>query len=278
MENPKSLFNSRVKSWFFGRQWFLLSLIFAIYLMTNYTVNAQVYQGVVPVQAPTGGFGVDGDAYADTPDTGVGDWFDDNAGAGGGAIMGSDGLPLDPSMTTFHKDGVKGENGGDLTAFTGSNTIDDDPNTYTWGPGSTPAKTEVQNSGVHFTYGEPNITGTNGADTFIGNPDDLWCLFAADRKSINGSSYIDFEFLQNTLTMVEDGTFSTMGSDMGRTVNDLLVTVELTQEGGVGDVVLHRWESDGGTGYIYVEQHITTYPNTVFATNNNDKILKFFIC
>ena len=45
----------------------------------------------------------------------------------------------------------------DLTIFTLSNKINDDPNTYTWGAGSSPNKNEIQNCGAHFSYGDPSV-------------------------------------------------------------------------------------------------------------------------
>ena len=271
MENPKSLFNSRVKSWFFGRQWFLLSLIFATFLMTNYTVNAQVvYQGTAPVQSPSGGHEVEGNAYSDTPTAGVGDWFYDGSGTGGG-IIGSDGLPLDTTMTTFTRDGLSGDaTEPDLTTFIGGAAkVDDDPNTYQWGGGTVPQKNEIQNTGVHFSWGDDTVPGVGvGGVPFVGDPNDLWCIFAADRMVTNGNSYIDFEFLQNTLTMDTGGGFTSLGPDGGRTVGDFLLTIELTNGGALGNVVLNKWEVVGN-GYDYILKDIGDFaPNTIFATNN----------
>jgi len=52
--------------------------------------------------------------------------------------------------------------------------------------------------------------------------------------SNHGDAYIDFEFLQNPLILTGtpgvSGGFSSAGPDSGRTVNDLLLTLSLTQE------------------------------------------------
>ena len=44
-----------------------------------------------------------------------------------------------------------------------------------------------------------------------------WVVIAADRFSTSGDSYIDFEFLQNTLTRTNNGLFVSTGPDGGRT-------------------------------------------------------------
>jgi hypothetical protein len=51
-------------------------------------------------------------------------------------------------------------------------------------------------------------------------------MVAADRRSDNGDAYMDFEFLQNTLTINPGGTFTSAGPDGGRTVNDFVLTLE----------------------------------------------------
>ena len=53
-----------------------VNLILIISLLSiNFSLAQLVYQGVAPVQSPTGGFAVDGDAFADTLINGEGDWF-----------------------------------------------------------------------------------------------------------------------------------------------------------------------------------------------------------
>ncbi|NOR74237.1 MAG: hypothetical protein GQ525_03655, partial [Draconibacterium sp.] len=211
-------------------RWLSLPLFIVAFFMMTYTASAQlVYQGVVPVQSPKGGFAVDGNAYANHLTDGVGDWFyvvSTHPGLGEG-LIGIDGFPLDSTMTTFYRDSLSGD--PDYSIFLEKSKINENPITYNIGQGNVPNKNEIQNVGVHFTWGDPDVTGVGeGGDPFYSFATDLWCLFAADREVTNGSSYIDFEFLQKTLTLNGDGTFTTIGLDGGRTVNDLLVTVELT--------------------------------------------------
>ncbi|HEY4617281.1 MAG TPA: T9SS type A sorting domain-containing protein [Flavobacterium sp.] len=241
--------------------------------MTGQAVNAQSIKGIVPVQCPAGGSGVDGDAFADTPILGVGDLFDNNPGGSGGGV-----INLSPppeflcSGPTFRLADAWGGDVLDPTIFTLSNKINDNPNTYTWGAGSSPNKNEIQNCGVHFSYGDSNVTGTVDGTSYAvdGTNTDLWCLFAGDRQVTNGSSYIDFEFLQKTLTMTgtTSGGFATTGLDGGRTVGDILVTIEFTQGGGDATVVIRRWEAKVGGGFEYVIKSNSLFLGSIYCTNN----------
>src|SRR5947209_6468316 len=76
-------------------------------------------------------------------------------------------------------------------------------------------KSDVNNVLIHF-----------GTDTVVGCH--KWVMFATDRSASTGTSYVDFEFLQNTLTKNAGGTFTSGASNAtgGRTVNDLLFSVE----------------------------------------------------
>src|SRR5204863_799522 len=138
--------------------------------------------GVAPILVPSGGFGIDGDLQANTPTAGAGDWLPGPAGAGG-AVLDTNGVPLNPA-TTFHFIDLY-TSGGDNT-FQGGLKWTDDPNTWTWTTGSASSKTDITNVLMHIA------TDANGHS---------WLIIAADRASANGDSYIDFEFLQNTLTL-----------------------------------------------------------------------------
>ncbi|WP_423128874.1 hypothetical protein [Gaoshiqia sp. Z1-71] len=236
----------------------LYPLMVVAFMVIGFTAAAQNIQGVAPVQTPVGGFGVDGDAFANTPSgyEGVGDWFFNPPGGGGGLY--NPDPPYDFLYPYTYQFVDAWGKQPDYTTFTSSNKINDHPATYTWGLGNVPNKNEIQNVGVHFTWGEPSLGG---------DADDLWCLFAADREVTNGSSYIDFEFLQNTLSMVEGGTFTTEGPHGGRTVGDVLVTVEFTNGGPVATVVVNVWEQVGA-GYQYVVHPNSEFTGAIFATVN----------
>ncbi|WP_156879230.1 T9SS type A sorting domain-containing protein [Salinimicrobium xinjiangense] len=247
----------------------ILGLFIAlVFFSFNDSLYAQTnIQGTAPVQDPNGGFGVDGDARANFPTPGIGDWFAYPGGSGGAIFPAGYELPgadfegiinfADNDRTYFFRDDISNN---DPTIFIGSNKINDDPETYEWGAGSSPNKNEIQTAAAHFTFGGASLGG---------DPDDLWVIFAADRQVTNGSSYIDFEFLQNSLTRTgtTSGTFVSEGPDMNRTVGDVLVTIEFTQGGGAANAVIRTWQSNGSGGYSYVLY--TDYPSgTIYITNN----------
>ncbi|NGY38412.1 hypothetical protein FQU23_012930 [Flavobacterium sp. XN-5] len=293
----------------FWRRSLAMPFIVFVMLLTAYTANAQNIQGVVPVQYPRSGSGVDGDAFAHTPDftnslyINTGDLFDNlhPTIAGHGLINPLTGeVFYKPSLTGAQSIPVtyqlKDPYQNDPTTFTSSNKINDNPGTYTWGAGSSPPKNEIQNCGAHFSYGDPGKTGGRTIDgiNFVtpggvaGSSTDLWCLFAGDRQVTNGSSYIDFEFLQAPLTITGavygspdplsnvapiiggSGGFITgaPASTGGRTLGDILVTIEFTQGGGDATVVIQTWSLVGGV-YQYVVVPNTTFPDQIFITNND---------
>jgi len=263
---------------FFWRQSLALPLVMGVIMMTGYTVNAQNITGRAPVLAPKGGFAVDGNAFVrftgDNPDWG--DFLFENQSAPITANPGGIFVPVPPpydyrdgilpkefyvypGFTTFFRDNITNE---DPTIFTGSNKINDNPTTYEWGVGSSPDKNEIQNAIAHFSYADGTLQ--------YGKDGDLWMIFAADRQVTNGSSYIDFEILQAPLTKHPLGTdskgfpygnFSSEGPDNGRTIGDILVTIEFTQGGGSANVVVRKWN---GTSYGI----FTPLEGTIFGTNN----------
>ena len=256
----------------YWRQWLTVSLLIVTILMTNSTVTAQgSIRGIVPVISPKSGSGVDGDAYAHTPAgyENVGDLFDaQHPGIDGhGVINPFTGELLYPGYSFFLQDRYE----NDLSIFTGSNKVNDDPNTYTWGPGSSPNKNEIQNAGVHFSYGDPALGGLST---------DLWALFAGDRQVTNGSSYIDFEFLQKSMTITGattdaignilggSGGFLSLGTDGGRTVGDILITIEFTNGGGDANAVIRVWTAMAGGGFHYVIHPNSEFLGRIFITNN----------
>ncbi|MFV5690377.1 hypothetical protein ACM55M_17365, partial [Flavobacterium sp. ZT3R25] len=289
----------------YWRQSFALPFMLAAILMTGYKVNAQgSIKGIVPVQYPHSGSAVDGDAFAHEPIgtiyEGVGDLFDklhptiDGHGVINpftGEVFYKPTEPVTVPVSYFLQDPYL----NDPTIFTQSNKINDNPNTYTWGAGSSPNKNEIQNAGVHFSYGDPNVIGGVSIDgqTFVagtsgpGVATDLWALFAGDRQVTNGSSYIDFEFLQAPLTITGavfgpadplsgvvpiiggSGGFTTSGTDGGRTVGDILLTIEFTQGGGDANVVIRVWTEITPGVYEYVVHSNSEFFGAIYLTNNS---------
>jgi len=189
--------------------------------------------GVAPVLVPAGGFGIDGEVVAGSAGVAAGDWM---AGPGGAGVLKSDGTPVNPA-TTFHF--VDPYNSSSDNTFGGGLKWTDDPNTWTWGLGKASSKTDINNVLLHLST---DVSGHS------------WIVIAADRFSTSGDSYIDFEFLQNTLTTNANGTFSSAGPNGGRTVNDLLLSLDFASGGSVPDFTAWRWQTNSGTGgFTYVD-------------------------
>src|SRR6266478_1444580 len=186
--------------------------------------------GVAPVTVPAGGFAIDGDLLANTPAANVGDWVvSTNLGTGGG-VLNQAGVPLNPA-TTYHI--IDPYNSSSDLTFSGGLKWTDDPNTWTWTTGKPSGKTDINNVLVHIS------TDTNGH---------VWVVIAADRFSTSGDSYIDFEFLQNSLVRTNNGGFVSTGTAGGRTVGDLLLSLAFTSGGGTADFFAFRWLTNG-SGY-----------------------------
>ena len=258
----------------------LLPFIFMALMLMNNTVSGQAnVKGNVPVVWPTGGFGVDGDAFANQPTPGVGDWWP--APGAGGSVFTAGGVVIPPPAGTTvvnFLDKYKGDPEDDITVFAQSDKINDNPNTYNVKAGTVPPKDDMQHAIAVFTWGNPTLTTPTYAAT--GNATDLWVLFAADRWQVNGSSYIDFEFNQNAITLNPDGTFTTEAplTDAagdptgGRTPGDILVTIEFTGGGSTGSVWVDTWAKAGpGSAYLWttVDLNSTQYKNTIFITHND---------
>ena len=252
----------------------ILPAFFVIGIQTTSYAQGNI-KGLAPMLEPKGGLAIDGNAYVNVTgdDPTHGDWLfefgTDPANKNPGGVFppsASDGIAegipdpppddfyLYPEQTRFFRDDISNN---DPTIFIGSNKINDDPNTYEIGSGSSPNKNEIQNAIAHFSFADPALGGNAG---------DLWLAFAADRQVTNGSSYIDFEILQAPLTIHDDGSVTSLGPDGGRTVDDILVTIEFTKGGGDATVVTRRWVPNG-SGFIY--QTFTPDPGTIFGTEND---------
>ncbi|MFV8346098.1 gliding motility-associated C-terminal domain-containing protein [Flavobacterium sp. ZB4P13] len=206
--------------------------------------------GVAPVNPPTGGFSIDGNLQANTPILGEGDWVAGPTGSGG-FVLDNAGIPL-VSGTTFHLTDKFNEAENN---FSGGLKVNDNPNMETWVTNTTSDKTDMNNGLMHFSK------DANGHQ---------WVIVAADRLSNNGTAYIDFEFLQNTLNITggpTSGGFSSSGPDGGRTVNDFILTLLLTNGGSTSGFFISRWESVPG-GYDYIDRTSSTPLGSVYASVN----------
>jgi hypothetical protein len=176
---------------------------------------------------------MDGDLQANAN---TGDWV---PGSGsGGAVLGTNGMPVNPT-TTFHLvDGF----GAAENNFNGGLKVDNDPNLWTWVINPTTGKDDINHALIHIS------TASDGH---------RWLVVSADRAKNNGDSYVDFEFLQNSLSITTNadgltGGFVSAGPHGGRTTNDFLLTISFTRGGTTPGVCLERW-LPAGTGFDYVD-------------------------
>ena len=205
------------------------SVIF--FIITGFLSTVNLHAQVAPVVKPDGGFHIDGNLQANTPQQGVGDWLIGDSGTGG-FVFNNNGLPVDPTRTIRISDPY---NTNTDNIFQGSKA-NENPNSWKWTTGKAGGKGDINNVLLHITEDASN---------------DQWLMVASDRFVTTGTSYIDFEFLQNSLTPVAGGTFSSTGPHGGRTLGDLLIAVEYTNGGSIATVLYYEWEV-AGTGYDYI--------------------------
>src|SRR6266404_330908 len=209
--------------------------------------------GVAPVISPTGGFGIEGDLFANMPSANVGDWIT-NSLTGGGVLTRS-GAPINAS-TTFHF--IDQYGGSNDVVFAGGLKWTDNPTNWSWTIGNVNGKTDINNVLLH------TAADTNGHS---------WIMIAADRLSTSGDSYIDFEFLQNTLARTNNGAFLSAGPHGGRTTNDLLLSLAFTSGGSTADFFAWQWRPDGSGGFAYVDVTTNLPAGRVFVALNTSNIL-----
>ncbi|HCE57535.1 MAG TPA: hypothetical protein DER09_06910, partial [Prolixibacteraceae bacterium] len=220
---------------------FKLSLLIFLIGFINLQANSQT----APVVAPSGGFSIDGDLESNTPATDIGDWISGLTGSGG-YVLNIDGSPVNTSKTFVYEDLF---NSGNDNIFKGGYKWNDDPNTWMWVTQKAGGKGDINNVYIHL-----------GEDTL----NNQWLVIASDRLDITGASYTDFEFLQGNISANANGTFSSSGPHGGRTVNDVLITVEYPNGGSASVVSFYRWRLVG-SNYEYV---LETPPPTAFAQPN----------
>lgn len=216
------------------------------------TVAGPPPAGVAPVAPPPNGFAIDGDLFANTPTPDVGDWLPNPAAGAGGFVLNAAGVPLNPGTTLHFADPYNGND----NVFSGGLKWGDNPNTWTWTISKSSSKTDINNVMLHLTTDAEGHT---------------WAVLSADRFSVNGDSYIDFELLQNWLQRMINGTFVSAGPHGGRTVGDLLLSLAFTGGGKVANFFAWRWQPVG-SGYDYVDVTDALPAGRVFVALNSNTV------
>ena len=155
-------------------------------------------------------------------------------------IDGNWGTNVPPDMSVF---GGGSNKNGDLIG------VGQEPYAISTGSGG-PQKNDITNVMLH--------TRRSG--------DNLWLFFAAETRSINGSSYLDFEYNQAGVT-TDGGQMIGLGPVGGRTVNDILMVVNYTQGGKTPIVGVRKWQADGTWS-----EELPLTPGTNFMTTNTQAV------
>ncbi|PWA09272.1 hypothetical protein, partial [Flavobacterium laiguense] len=231
-----------------------LKIFFFVFLVSSKSF-AQTWPPVAPVSPPTNGFRIEGDVKANLPFVNEGDWVTTGAfGTGGHVIqfVSPNWVPVNSTTTKFVQDAY---NSTTDMIFSGS-SFSDNPNTvaglqggWKWTSGKATNKCDINNAMYHVTT----------------SADSKWIILGGDRFTTTGTSYIDFEFLQNTLTRNSDNTFTSLSSNDtgGRKVGDFVLSMEYSNGGTNATVHYYRWENSGG--YKYVEHPIPLGNNLILA-------------
>ena len=221
-----------------------LNGILVLFLMFSF-IQVSNAQWIAPYVQPSGGLIIDGDLTANVSTPNTGDWVPGPGGTGG-SVFTSLGAPL--FSTAYLLNDPYNVNNDDVFQ---ASALNDDPNVWRWTASSAPSKNEINRGMVYI--------GQDASGNF-------WIAMGADRLSTNGTAYIDFELLQNTMVKNANGTFTSAGPHGGRTLNDLLITVNYNNGGGTSEIIFNRWSSDGAGGYIYKPFAIDT--NHAYAVTN----------
>ncbi|MHC5111461.1 MAG: HYR-like domain-containing protein [Planctomycetota bacterium] len=175
-------------------------------------------------------------------------------------VLDADGLPANnaqgfPFRAYRQIDGNWGNmgDGMDMTLFAGSNKnldlIGATESPWEWDAGAGgPQKNDITNAYFH-TRVDPTTK-------------DRWVFVAAETRSTNGDSHVDFEFNQAGIVRTGDefGEIIGLGPDGGRTVNDFLISVDFEQGGENPVASIRFWDG--------VEFQLVELPGTVFSATN----------
>jgi len=241
-------------------KWNLLRL-FVLICTTTISTLLFGQAGNAPMQSLpnfTGPFAIDGFLQRQGVN---GDWL---AGPGGATnIVFTDAgvalVPLAYRLTDLYDDLINDD------IFDGGNKLFQNPNVWGWRSQKPPGKDDINNSMVFLALNPAN--------------NHIWLAISGDRKEINGTSYLDFEFYQNTITKTDGetppgppvlgstGGFVSTGPHNGRTIGDISITLEFTNGGSFASVFYLQWQpgSEAGT-YDYFP--LTPAPGTAFAASN----------
>jgi hypothetical protein len=228
----------------------LLFLVMTLPLLTGFG-----QAGNVPVTPPINGFAIDGFLQRQT--AGTGDWLAGPGGNQAGTFILTDAGSLAiPLFGFFHVVDVWDNSVDDV--FASNARLNDNPNTMRWTLKRANPRNDINHGIIFFTQ----------------NPDNghIWAIVSGDRFGNNGTNTLDFEFLQNPVIQIPPGTnnqggFVSLGPHHGRTVGDLVVSIEFAGEGSFGSTSISQWQP-GAIAGEYEYFNIGPPPGVVYAAFN----------
>ena len=219
--------------------------------------SSQIFGQVANVNPPLGGFAIDGGLRANTPISNQGDWYP-GIGGTGGSVFSESGAPIAPG-TSASSGRSTGENyNNNDNVFTNGSKFNDYVSDLKWFTNSAPDKNDINNAMYHVARASNN---------------DQWIFISGDRLSTNGTSYIDFELSQGTITQNDNGTFTGIPaagkpSGGGRTENDIIISMEYINGGSKPNVYIYQWKKSGNTwSYQQLTPSATLLANAFAETN-----------
>src|SRR5437667_2276445 len=142
--------------------------------------------------------------------------------------------------------------GGDPTVFTkmGGEKNGDTIESETWATGSVENKDDISN--IYAISHQVPVNADLTKCTQCTMTPDPSCAATSEvfvgfeRVVNNGDSHVDFEFLQDTVSMVPSARDVCAGGFTGhRTPGDFLISEDFTKGGTIGNPIIHRWVCGG---------------------------------
>lgn len=227
--------------------------------MTCHAIIGSGQGGTAPVNTPINGFKIDGFLQRQTAN--AGDWL---AGPGGSEfgtfILNNAGLPVAP-LPGFVYALDLWDNAQD-NVFAGNSKFSDDPNTMRWTFKRANPRNDINHGIIFFTQSPVN--------------NHIWAIVSGDRYGTSGTDILDFEFLQNPVIKTalgnnNQGGFISLGPHDGRTIGDLVVSIQFSGDGSLGSTFVSQWQpgaTEGEYGYF----SLTPDAGTILAAFNSDPI------
>jgi hypothetical protein len=228
-----------------------------LFLFSILAFQSITFSQIAPVNPPAGGFHIDGGLRANTPTPNIGDWYPGSGGTGG-SVFNNSSVPISPATAQTSALATPDAYNGNDNIFTNGSKFNDYIGDLNWFINSAPDKNDINNALYHVSRDASN---------------NQWVFIAGDRLSTNGTSYIDFEFLQGTVSPVTaTGKFdahplTSKPNGGGRTQGDIIISMEYTNGGTKPNVSIYQWKLSGST-WSYQLANIANLSTNAFAETN----------